>query len=393
MTDSDLVYGLSRFGLDARVVSAGEHFPEGLVRVRDSNGRDTIALVTQSTDGPEERSRAARTAERVLKNKIARYAVAVCCVGDVPENHIAERRYAWSIIRKGTADSNWVTGGVHGLAFTIALSPAGPREPENAGRALADSLVECNAAELVAVLPFSAATSQTFAKARRFLAKTYQLDFIVASHDDRHAGFSGPGKKAEVLLVCRPRSSVWESTPVSGSTSLAQNPSTAEDARDIVSDISDCIESGDESVHEFGSVQRIYHTELHDGDWGGVLFLSPLLRKRFLQLKRDDIIRVTTLGAVAEIGQTGSSVRRVFTLDHSTAQGMRKYKAFWGHDSDGARTMRVKAEIKIWARPEETTNADVCWERRSRLLLPGQPYLPSVGAMAVRLDEGTLGSM
>ena len=38
-------------------------------------------------------------------------------------------------------------------------------------------------------------------------------------------------------------------------------------------------------------------------------------------------------------------------------------------------------------------SADGFWERRSRLLLPLQPYLPKVRAMAVRLDEPTLGSM
>ena len=44
-------------------------------------------------------------------------------------------------------------------------------------------------------------------------------------------------------------------------------------------------------------------------------------------------------------------------------------------------------------RPDEIAGADVCWKRGSRMLLPEQPYLPSVGAMAVRLDEATVGSM
>ena len=72
---------------------------------------------------------------------------------------------------------------------------------------------------------------------------------------------------------------------------------------------------------------------------------------------------------------------------------MWKHQAFWGHDSDSARTMRVKAETRIWVRPDKITSADVCWNRGSRLLLPEQPYLPSVGAMAVKLDEATVGSM
>ena len=196
-----------------------------------------------------------------------------------------------------------------------------------------------------------------------------------------------------MLLVCTPRERVRDGTSATRAINLAQSPSAAEDARAIATCIKQHIESGDESVHESGSVQRVDYTELHDGDWGALHFLSPLLRCRFLQLKHGDIIHVTTLGAVAELNQTSSSVRRVFTPDQSTAQGMWKHQAFWGHDGSSARTMTVRAETRIWVRPDEIDDADKCWERGSRLLLPEQPYLPSVGAMAVRLDETTVGSM
>ena len=43
--------------------------------------------------------------------------------------------------------------------------------------------------------------------------------------------------------------------------------------------------------------------------------------------------------------------------------------------------------------PRRIDDAHECWERGSRLLLPEQPYLPSVGAMAVVLEEITVGSM
>ena len=111
---------------------------------------------------------------------------------------------------------------------------------------------------------------------------------------------------------------------------LAKSPSTAERARAIATCIKQHIESSDESVGGFGSVQRVDYTEIHDGDWGALHFLSPLLRRRFLLLKHGDIICVTTLGDVAELNQTSSSVRRVFTPDHSIAQGVWKHQAFWG---------------------------------------------------------------
>ena len=286
-----------------------------------------------------------------------------------------------------------MTGGLAGLALTVMLSSAGLTEPGDAARALVNNLVEYNAGALVRIIPMAAATNETFVETRRLLVRAYHLDFIMAYHDGKRAGFSGTGNKREVLLVCRPRSSARDSMSATQAINLAKSPSTAEGARAIATCIKQDIESGDESVDEFGSVRRVDYAELHDGDWGALHFLSPLLRSRFLQLKHGDIIHVTTLGDVAELNQTSSSVRRVFTPDHSTAQGVWKHQAFWGHDSDSARTMRVRAETPIWVRPKEIDDAHVCWERGSRLLLPEQPYLPSVGAMAVRLDEATVGSM
>ena len=390
-----LVSGLSEallgFGLERSVESDHANGVELFIRVRVGN--DDVSVVTESTDSREDRARAVKAAESLSKRKDVKCAVAVCYAYRHPHQSTEETRYVWRVIHKPRQHSVWMTGGLVDLALTVMLAPADPREPGDAARALAENLSECNADTLVRILPMAAATNQTFAEARRLLAQTYYLDFIVASHDCRRAGFTSVDKKSEVLLICRPRGRERNSTSATRAINLAQNPSTTEDARAIATRIKQHIESGGESVRESGSVQRVDYTELHDGDWGAVHFLSPFLRSRFLQLKHGDIIRVTTLGAVAELNQTGSSVRRAFTQDHSIAKGMRKYKAFWGHDSDSARTMRVKAETQLWVRPDKIASADVCWKRGSRLLLPEQPYLPSVGAMAVRLDEATVGSM
>ena len=390
-----LVSGLSEallgFGLERSVESDHANGVELFIRVRVGN--DDVSVVTESTDSPEDRARAVKAAESLSKRKDVKCAVAVCYAYRYPHQSTEETRYVWRVIHKPEQDSESMTGGVADLALTVMLAPADPREPGDAARALAENLSEFNADTLVRAIPIAGATNQTFADTRRLLARTYRLDFLVASHEGTRAGFSGTGKKREVLLICRPRASARESMSATRAINLAQNPSTTGDARAIATHIKQHIEFGDESVRESGSVQRVDYTELHDGDWGAVHFLSPLLRCRFLQLKHGDIIHVTTLGAVAELNQTGSSVRRAFTQDHSIAKGMRKYKAFWGHDSDSARTMRVKAETRIWVRPGKIASADVCWKRGSRLLLPEQPYLPSVGAIAVRLDESNLGSM
>ena len=382
---------LRDFGLEPSVETGASNSVELFIKVRV--GGDNVALVTESSDCSDDRIHLARAAERLLKRNDVKCAVAVCYASRDSHESTEYPRYTWRVVHKPGQDSEWMTGGLAGLALTVTLAPAGPAEPSDAALTLAEDLSECNAGALVRIIPMAAATNETFAETRRLLARAYHPDFIMASHDGKRASFSGTGNKREVLLVCRPRSSARDSMSAIQAINLAKSPSTAEGARSIATCIKQHIESGDESVDEFGSVQRVDYTELHDGDWGALHFLSPLLRCRFLQLKHGDIIHVTTLGAVAELNQTSSSVRRVFTPDQSTAQGMWKHQAFWGHDGSSARTMTVRAETRIWVRPDEIDDADKCWERGSRLLLPEQPYLPSVGAMAVRLDETTVGSM
>ena len=388
---SRLSEALRDFGLEPSVETGASNEVELFIRVLV--GRDDVAVVMESHDRKEGRKRAEQATMLLLKRNDVKCAVAVCYASRDSHESTEHPRYTWRVVHKPGQDSDWMTGGLAGLALTVMLSSAGLTEPGDAARALVNNLVEYNAGALVRIIPMAAATNETFVETRRLLVRAYHLDFIMAYHDGKRAGFSGTGNKREVLLVCRPRSSARDSMSPTRAINLAKSPSTAEGARAIATCIKQDIESGDESVDEFGSVRRVDYAELHDGDWGALHFLSALLRSRFLQLKHGDIIHVTTLGDVAELNQTSSSVRRVFTPDHSTAQGVWKHQAFWGHDSDSARTMRVRAETPIWVRPKEIDDAHVCWERGSRLLLPEQPYLPSVGAMAVRLDEATVGSM
>ena len=252
---------------------------------------------------------------------------------------------------------------------------------------------ECNAGALAKALPLSAATGWAFMELRQFLAEAFHVDLIVSFHDPGRPGFSGNGEMPQVLAVCKPRDSVGDEPSVTRAINLSRNPSTPEDARAVGSGIRKAIESGAECAPGCGTVQAIEFREIDEGDWGAVHFLSPLLRKRFRQLRDCDNFRKVYLGAIADIGPTGRTVRDAFTPEPSIAADASEYRAFWGHGSDSAQTMRAKAVTAILAKPGKLVSADGCWERRSRLLLPGEPYLPSVRPMVVRLDEPTLGSM
>ena len=387
---SRLSEALRDFGLEPSVETGASNGVELFIRVLV--GRDDVAVVMESHDRKEGRKRAEQATMLLLKRNDVKCAVAVCYAGRDSHESTEHPRYTWRVVHKPGQDSDWMTGGLAGLALTVMLSPAGLTKPGDAARALVNNLVEYNAGALVRIIPMAAATNETFVETRRLLVRAYHLDFIMAYHDGKRAGFSWTGNKREVLLVCRPRSSARDSMSATQAINLAKSPSTAEGVRAIATCIKQDIESGDESVDEFGSVRRVDYAELHDGDWGALHFLSPFLREQFLQLKRGGMFRSVHLGAIADIGPTGRSVRDAFSK-RQLAPDAQGYKAFWGHGSASVQTMRAKAVSNIWAHPERLKSARRHWNRRSRLLLPLQPHLPKARLMAVRHDQLMLGSM
>ena len=390
LVDNRLAEALGGFGLKPSVESDYSYDVELFIKVHV--GGDNVALVTEPFDCSDDRVRVVKIAGHLLERKDVECAVAVCYSGRVPHESTEETRYAWRIIRKPEQDSEWMSGGIAELAFSIALSPGGPREPGDTARALVDNLVECNAGPLVAALPFSSATSRTFEGLRRVVAEVFYIEVIIASHDSERVGFSVDGEKPEVLLVCKPRAAVGEGSSVTRVVNLARNPSSAEEAQSVASHIEGRIRAGKEPKRESGSVYQVEGTELCEGDWGAVRLFSPFLREQFLQLTRGCIFPKTFLGKIADIGPTGRSVRDAF-LRRRLAPDLQEYGAFWGHDNESTRTMRVEADSSVWPHPGKEKRARRYWGRRSNLLLPYQPNLSSVRLMAVRLDEPSLGSM
>ena len=392
LLDGRLAEDLWNFGLETSMESEPYILSGDGSFIRVSAGSDNVALATVSTDSPDDRARAVKAAERLWGRNDVNYAVAVCYGDKSPYESTEETRYTWRAI-PGEQDSEWMIGGIADLALTVSLAPAGPKEPGDAARALVDNLSEFNAGASVAALPFSAATSRAFADLRRFLAETFRIYFIVSSHDRRRVGFAGNGRKSEVLLVCKPRAAFRDELPVTRVINLSSNPLTPDDARAVSSDIRKAMESGEESAPERGTVQDIGSREIEGSDWGVVHFLSPLLRKRFRQLRDGNMFRRVYLGSIADIGPTGRTVRDVFIPEPSIDADTSEYKALWGHGSNNVKAMRAKAETTVMAKPGKQEKADGLWERRTRLLLPLQPHLPKARAMAVILDEPTLGSM
>lgn len=391
LLDCHLAQVLWDHGLYAWAENERDYSADGLanISVRIDSNIGAVATMWRSAPGGFERLD--ESIDSLLERESVKFAVAVCYPDDLASSSIEAARYVWRMKPKRGAKTGLMSGGIVALALAISLVYGGPREPGDAARELADRLSESGASASATVLPISFATSLDFEWLRKILAEDFRIIFIVASHDRRRAGFSGNGEKPEVLVICNPRYARGSETSGTMVINLYCNPSTLEEARDAGSDIRKSIQSGEESAPGSGIVQSIESRELEEGDWGAVQFMSPTLRERSLNLKRGDMFPVTCLGAIADIGPTGRAVRGAFVRVPSTDAG--EYKGFWGHGSDNVRTMRVKAESVIVAKPKNLTNANKHWKRRTRLLLPLQPHLPRVRSMAIRLDEPALGSM
>ena len=90
----------------------------------------------------------------------------------------------------------------------------------------------------------------------------------------------------------------------------------------------------------------------------------------------------------------GCIVRKAFVTKRPSPEA-REFISLWGQDNSHVQRMRPEAESPVWADPDakKSVSASRHWSKRSRLLFPVQPYLRTARAMAMRLDEPTIGSM
>lgn len=380
---SDLAHSLRRFGIN---VSTEAAYNSAYLKVQV--GRDTVALVADATDAAES------AAGRLLERGAEKYVVAVRCGSDSFGNgSVKGRRYAWSVIQRNGTASDWMTGGIADFTLTIVLLPVGPREPSAVSRAFVEDLMECNAGMVVKVLPLWVATSHSQFELRQLLAEAFEVEFIFASHDTKRAGFSAHGKIPEVLLVCRARQGSSEKASTTRVVNISTNPSTAEDACRLASEIRGCIEGGGEQTQEFGSIQGARLAELAGGDWGAVQFTSPFLREQFLELKCGDMFDSIELRGIAKLGRTGRSIREVFINDSRRGCRIWKHKVLWGHNNEKLLSMWAEPDSPIWIKPRKSLEAEKRWDDAGRFSIATGAYLSGVRVVAARLDEPTLGSL
>ena len=249
---------------------------------------------------------------------------------------------------------------------------------------LAEYLCKPDSGTVAIVVPLVTATNVSGLPMRQHLARSFQIETIVTSHDPRRIYFSENTRIGEMLIVCR-RVGQEERTPTQV-VNLAINPSSPADALTLYFAIRD----GATSEGGWGTVQRWPVARMQSGDWGAVQFLSPFLSDSFQRIKTGELFPVMKLGEAAEVGPAGQAIREAFVRSKMpTSDAMR---ALWDHKTDVTRSLAASTDTAIAPKPGEEKRARAHWERKGRLLLPTRAFLPTTRSMTVVLDSAALGS-
>ena len=256
---------------------------------------------------------------------------------------------------------------------------------------LAEKMLKGDAGTIALVLPSVVPTAPGNMAMRRYLAKRFRIDTIVASHDPRRIFFSENTSIGEILLVCRRWSGGGPKQPTRV-VNLARNPATPLEALDAAARIEQASETGDQVSHDF-TVQQVDSDRIERGDWYAVNFLSPFLVEAYRTITEANPGAVPTvpLGDLAQIGPAGQRIRDAYTKsDLPTVSGR---KALWHHKTGIVQSMWAATDVYIEPKAAKRHLANRYWKQRSQLMLPHKLRLNRARVAAVMLPERAVASI
>ena len=266
----------------------------------------------------------------------------------------------------------------------LGNTPVNLTSNSNSFVVLAEYLNKPDQGTFAAILPLATATHGTALDMRKFLARSYHVEFIVVPHDPDRIFFSENTTISEMLIVCRRWPDRESEKPPTRFVNLARNPSAPSDAIAIAWSIKDDkIQSRGYGTSASWSSERV-----GSGDWSAVQFLSPFLVDRFTATREGELFRVTELGRFADWGS--ANIRTTF--NRSDFPGQEGMTALWDHKTDVITTMRATTDAHILPKAGMQERAEKIWEGRGRLMLPTRLHLSTTRAVSVILDSRALGS-
>ncbi len=249
---------------------------------------------------------------------------------------------------------------------------------------LAEHIAKAQGSAMASVLPLVTATNASSQDIRKFLAKYFHVETIIASQDPTRIYFSENTSISEMLLICR-RWSKAEDKPATKVVNLYENPATPAAAIGVVQDIID-----DKRENIKGTTQEWSADRIAAGNWGAVQFLSPYLCEKFVELTEKRLFKTRELGNLASIGPDGRGIRGMFRK--SEVPDYKAMAALWDHRTDFVQKMSASHDTYIIPKPGKERQADDLWVKRGTLFLAMRARLNTVRTVSVRLPQRALGS-
>lgn len=237
-------------------------------------------------------------------------------------------------------------------------------------------------ATLACVFPMAFATAPSAEDTRKFLAKKFHVDYIVAPHDPMRFCFSENTDIAEMLIVMT-RKDGEETHKRTHVVSLIENPNTPNDAIVVANDI---LHRRSTSKMVRTSISR---SAIADGDWSRILFLHPSLHDVFLSIRDNELFATTALGKVAAIHDS-RKFRDVFRK--SDVPSKESHRSIYGNNAHLLTTIKNRPRTLVAPRTGKTKQAAKVWDLRSRLLLPDSIQPNNAHITAIYSATPTMGA-
>ena len=244
---------------------------------------------------------------------------------------------------------------------------------------LADCLLKSDQGVLAKVIPFAACVASTGDDERRFLADRFEVSIIVTSHA-KQLNFSGNTSIHECLLVCRRRLKRDRGRTLF--VALSRMPSNAEQAIEVA----DAIASGHLPSKWGGS----FHWPLDRvevGDWSACQWLDGTLAEA-----AHAISDLPTMRPLAELAHVGPAHVRSDVRNPLDDPSNGPYRVLWTHKTGERKTMSTTHEHSVAAKAGKRRQADMAWQKASRVLVANKIRTNLSCVSSVFLDAPAVGS-
>ena len=255
---------------------------------------------------------------------------------------------------------------------------------------IADKLLKNNNGTLGMVYPFAFCTAPSQKDARKFLTDParFHLELVIVSHDNRRIFFSGDTDIHECLIIAR-RAGFYAKPPTTTHfVILAENPSTANGARQLAKSILAAMDGNTNSLGEYGHIITVETKKLRNRAWNEACFYDQSLFHHCQTLHAKKAL--SPLRDVAVVGPAGQAIRDA--LGRVKQRQSPDRRVLWNHKTDRQTSMKTTPDsFVIWNQGKQDYAVKL-WEMRSHLLIAARSWLNLNRTLAVYSEQEILGS-